>query len=248
MVTWACVPAGVLIAIITTPSGHTLAQRPVARFTAVRFDVLSVGVDDLNRSLPESVRQVLLSPIPAETEVENLAEATRQAGFEARLLDSDALGNPLPQPVLSVVAPIHKESRIRVDELQNALNRAGVGLTVPQHWDRALIEIDMSAGIAADYGDIYLAQRLPLKLDAPQGFPVAEFFEVLFRIIGLNTSDAAYLRQKFATHPGDFLLVAPHFQLKTREVQLDSSPAVLLTQIVTQNFSPGRIYIVYLHC
>ena len=191
--TWAWVPACVvLIAVIATPSGRTLARRLVARFTAVRFDVLPVGVDDLNKSLPDSVRQVLLSPIPAETEVENLAEATRLAGFAPRLPYSDGLGNSLPQPALSVVAPIHKESRIRVDELQTALNRAGVRLTVPQHWDRALIEIDMSAGIAADYGEIYLAQRLPLKLDAPQGFPVDEFCEVLFRIIGLNASDAAY--------------------------------------------------------
>ncbi len=220
---WSCVPllAGLLL-ILAVPSTRVFAQRLMARFSAQRFDVLPVGLDELN-NLPSSVRGVLENPLPAETPVADLAEAVRQAGFTPRLPLSDGLGNSLPAPAFSVIASIHKESKIRVDELLTALELSGVAeVTVPQNWDSVVIEIDESAGIAANYSKTYLAQRLPLKLDVPPGFPVGRFLEVLFRIAGLNSADSASLRQKFAANPADFLLVAPRDHLNPREVQLAS--------------------------
>jgi hypothetical protein len=226
---WSCLPlCAVLLPILTAPSTRAVAQCLLVRFSAVRFDVLPVGLDELN-NLPSSVRSVLVNPAPAHTPVADLAEAVRQAGFIPRLPQSDGLGNSLPAPGLSVVASIHKESKIRVDELQTALARSGSAeITVPQNWDGAVIEIDESAGIAASYGQIYLAQRLPLKLDAPPGFPVDQSLEVLFRIAGINFADAASLRRKFGANPADFLLVAPRYHLNPHEVQLASGSGLLL--------------------
>jgi hypothetical protein len=116
---------------------------------------------------------------------------------------------------------------VNVDELRMALQREGIGgVLIPQSWDGAQIDVDESAGIAAEYDHIYLAQRLPLKLEAPQDFPVDQFLEVLFRIAGLNSAEAADLRRKFATRPADFIHALPLNNL--HEVQLPSGPGLVL--------------------
>jgi hypothetical protein len=217
---------GVLLLVAALPSTRIYAQRLLARFDANRFEALPVAPGDFNR-LPGSVRGVLVNPPIAHTPVANMEQAISRAGFVPRLPQSDGLGRPLQAPKLTLVDSIHKQSRISVDELRMALQREGIeGVLVPQSWDGAQIDVDESVGIAAEYDHIYLAQRLPLKLEAPQDFSLDQFLEVLFRIVGLNAAEAANLRQKYATHPADFLTVPP--RLPSHEVQLPSGPGLVL--------------------
>src|SRR5688572_21380794 len=84
--------------------------------SATRFDLLPLEREELE-TLPASVRGILLNPDLPEISVSDLAEAARRAEFPPRLPQSNALGQPLPPPKLSVVAPIRTKVTIRVAEL-----------------------------------------------------------------------------------------------------------------------------------
>jgi hypothetical protein len=225
---WSVLPlVSVGLLVLALPSTRAIAQRFLQRFSATRFDVLPVGRGDLEK-LPNSVRSVLVNPMPAETPVGDVAEAARQAGFVPRLPQSNGLGELLAAPKFSVIASISKESQIRVAELRTALGLAGANdVSVPEDWNGVVIGIQESAGIAADYGSMYLAQRLPLSLDAPPGFPVDWFLGCLFRIIGLSSIEAQNLLHQFAANPAEFLLIAPRYH-DTRQLQLALGPAGFL--------------------
>ena len=202
-----------------------------ASLRATRFDILPLGREELD-ALPESVRRILLYSDPLEISVSDFAEAVRRAEFEPRLPLSNGLGRPLPSPKLSVVAPIRTKATIRVGELQAALTRIqGTDLLVPRTWDGVMLEVNIGAGIVADYGRIRLGQRLPLEFRAPDDFPVDRFLEVLFRIGGMNAADATALRKRSHERPADFLLVAPRYRINPREVQVASGAGVLLRHL-----------------
>jgi hypothetical protein len=189
--------------------------------SATRFDLVPLGREELD-VLPVSVRGVLSTPDPPEISVSDFAEAVRRAGFEPRL-------PALPSPKLSVVSPIRTHITIRAGELQAALKKVPVtNLVVPRAWDGITLDVNISAGIVADYGRMRLGQRLPLEFRAPDDFPVDRLLEVLFRIAGVNAASAVTLRKQFHEHPAEFLLAAPRFRIDWREVQLASGAGVLL--------------------
>src|SRR5262245_9731718 len=175
---------------------------------AKRFDLLPLGREELE-ALPGSVRGVLLQPDSREISVSNFAEAVRRVEFEPRLPASNGLGQALPSPRLSVVAPIRTKATIHTGQLQTALTRVqGADVLVPRTWDGIILELNISAGVVADYGRFRLGQRLPLEYRAPSSFPVDRFLTVLFRIGGLNPADADGLGKRFQENPAEFLLLA----------------------------------------
>jgi hypothetical protein len=197
-------------------------------FRATRFDLLPLEPEDLG-ALPASVRGVLLHSDPNDISVSDIAEGARYAAFEPRLPRSTGLGYELPSPKLTLVAEIRTKPTIRVGELQAALTRVQADdLLIPRAWDGVILEVNISAGIVADYGRFRLGQRLPLEFRAPREFPFDQFLEILFRISGLKAQDAAALGQRFHRHPADFLLVAPRYRINAREMQVASGAGVLL--------------------
>lgn len=221
-----------LILIILASAWLRTPDAPLyASLWATRFDLLPLGREEVG-ALPASVRGVLLNSDPPETSVSDLAEAARLAGFEPRLPLSKELEDTLPSPKLSVVAPIRRKVTVRARELQDALRRTqGTDALVPRSWDGVILEVNISAGIVADYGRIRLGQRLPLEFRAPHDFPVDRFLDVLFRISGMNPADAAALANRFHARPAEFLLVAPRYRINPREVQLASGAGVLLRHL-----------------
>ena len=195
---------------------------------ATRFDLLPLGRSELG-ALPATVRGVLLSSDPPEISVSDFAEAVRRAEFEPRLPLSDGLGHALPSPKLSVVAPVRKNVTIHAAQIEAALMRIqGSDLLVPWAWDGVILEVNISAGILADYGRMRLGQRLPLEYRAPDDFPVDQFLEVLFRICGITAAEAAALGKRFHEHPAEFLLLSPRYPVNPREVQIASGTGVVL--------------------
>jgi hypothetical protein len=224
-VRWSLLTAvGMVLIAFALPTTRAMAQRFLAAFTATRFDVLSASGSEFD-ALPVSVRGLLKYPQPAETPSASLSEATRIAGFVPHLPRS------LRDPKLSTTAPITTESTIHVAELLTALDLAGAGdVVVPPDWDGSVVVMQASAGIGALYKNenIYLAQRLPLTWSTSPDLPLGEFMEVLFRIVGIEAAEAAELRNRFDAGPGDFLHIAPRYDLQPRKVQLQTGPALLL--------------------
>jgi hypothetical protein len=215
---------GLLLILIILASAWLRTPDPPSYVSlwATRFDLLPLGREEL-RALPASVRSILVHPDPPEIPVSTFAEAVRRAEFEPRL------PHALPSPKLSVVAPIRTKVTIRARELQASL--ATIPETdhfFPRTWDGVIFEVNISAGIVADYGRFCLGQRLPLELRAPDGFPVDQFLKVLFRIGGLNAADAAALAKRSRSSPGEFLLVAPRYRIDPKDMLVASDEGVLL--------------------
>src|SRR5256712_13947721 len=115
------------------------------------------------------------------------------AGFTPRLPQS---ATPLQ---LGVTDPVHADARIELEALNQALRDGTVtDVTVPQDWEAVTIAIERGRGVLAAYGDFVIVQAPPLTLNSPSGFPVDQFVEVLFRVVGIDAPDARRLRQKFA--------------------------------------------------
>jgi hypothetical protein len=155
--------------------------------------------------------------------VGSVDEATRRAGFTVRLPRSDK------PPELLVIDPIQAEVKIRVADLTTALVEAKVAdVTVPRAWDGITLNLQQGRGVLADYGGFFITQAPPLTVNEPAGFPLDQFFEVLFRVAGIGISEARTLRQKFAANPAAYFPIPSRYDMDIREVRLNGGTGLLL--------------------
>jgi len=191
-----------------------------------RFEVLRVDPDGIRR-VPGSVRAVFMSPVPDGEPVKNLEEATQRAGFAPRLLKSPSVSQ------FVVTDPVDVTIKINGSELSAALRESKVSdITVPQQWDGIVLTLHQDRGILTDYGDYLIAQAPPLTLKTSPGFPTDQFFEILFRIIGIDAGKARVLRQDFAANPASFFPIASRYDMDNRQVRLRSGSGLLLQNAV----------------
>jgi hypothetical protein len=187
-----------------------------------RFEVLRVSAGDMER-LPASLRPIFVDPTPDAEPVDSLDQATTRAGFTPRFPKS------ANKPQLGVIDPVRAEARIAVADLNAALRDAkATNVAVPQEWDGIAITIEQGRGILADYGDFLITQAPPLTFNAPSGFPLDQFIEVLFRVVGMNAPDARTLRQKFTANPAAFFPIPSRYDMDIHEVRLNSGSGLLL--------------------
>jgi hypothetical protein len=187
-----------------------------------RYEVIRVNSDGLRR-LPESVRSIFVDPVPDGTVVDNLEEATKRVGFTPRLISGKT-----PEQ-LFITQPVRQEAKVSVTALTAALRDAQVqNVNVPASWDGVYIWLEQRPGILADYGDFVLAQAAPSTLLAPADFPISQFFEVLFRAMGINATDARSLREKFAANPAVFFPIATRYDMDIRQIPMTSGTGLLL--------------------
>ena len=187
-----------------------------------RFEILRVDPAGMNR-LPPSLRAIFADPVPDAEPVASLNEAEMRAGFTPRLPKS---ATPLQ---LGVTDPVHADARIELEALNQALRDGTVtDVTVPQDWEAVTIAIERGRGVLADYGDFVIVQAPPLTLNTPSGFPVDQFVEVLFRVVGIDARDARTLRQKFAANPAVFFPIPTRYEMDIHEVRLNSGSGLLL--------------------
>ena len=207
-----------LIAILSL----TLAPQATTRYPLRRFEVIRTNPQDIHR-LPESVRRIFVDPVPDGEPVDSLDEATKRAGFAPRMLKSPAVVQWL------VTDPVNEDAKISVADLTSALREAKItNVSIPQAWNGVTVNLQQSAGVLADYGDFFIAQAAPLALNVPVGFPLPQFLEVLFRVMGLNVSDAGALRQRFAANPSAFFPIPSRYDMDIRQVPLASGTGLLL--------------------
>ena len=220
-----------------------VAQQPLARFPLRRFEVIRADSDGLRR-LPPSVRAIFVDPVPDGRPVESLDAAAKNVGFVPRLPKSTMA------PEVFVIDPVSEEAKIQVADLNGALSQAGVrGVAVPPLWDGAVLRLQQNAGVLADYGDFFIAQAPPLTLTTPERFPLEQFLEVLFRIVGINAPQARSLRDKFAAAPASFFPIPSRYEMDIREVPIASGSGLLLQnadksgELMLMWSSPDRTYV-----
>jgi len=187
-----------------------------------RVEVLRVAPAGMER-LPAALRPIFVDPTPDAEPVDSLDAATSRAGFTPQLPGS------ANKPQFGVMDPVRGQVKIVVEDLNRALRDAkAANVTVPQDWDGMTIAIQQGQGILADYGNFLITQAPPLTFSAPSGFPLDQFIEVLFRVVGLNAADARALRQKFAANPAAFILIPIRYEMDVHEVRLNSGSGLLL--------------------
>lgn len=202
--------------------GLLLAVQSQQAIKLKRFEIVRVDPAGMNR-LPPSLRAIFADPVPDAEPVASLNEAATRVGFTPKLPKSAI---PIQ---LGVTDPVHADARIEPETLQQALRDETVtNVTVPQDWEGVTIAIERGPGVLADYGDFLIVQAPPLTLNLPSSFPLDQFVEVLFRVVGIDAPDARTLRQKFAANPAVLFPIPIRYEMDIREVRLNSGSGLLL--------------------
>ena len=202
--------------------GLLLAVQSQQAIKLKRFEIVRVDPAGMNR-LPPSLRAIFADPVPDAEPVASLNEAATRVGFTPKLPKSAI---PIQ---LGVTDPVHAAARIEPETLKQALRDETVtNVTVPQDWEGVTIAIERGPGVLADYGDFLIVQAPPLTLNLPSGFPLDQFVEVLFRVVGIDAPDARTLRQKFAANPAVLFPIPIRYEMDIREVRLNSGSGLLL--------------------
>jgi hypothetical protein len=197
------------------------AQAP-ARYPLQRFEVVRINPEDMSR-LPDALRRLFSDPVPDGEPVDSLEAVTKRVGFTPRILKSPAVMQYV------VTDPVKTEAKISVADLVTALSAAKVtNIQVPPAWDGVVVNMQQDAGVLADYGDFFIVQAAPLTMTAPGGFPVAQFMEVVLRVMGIDATQASALRQRFTANPMTFFPIAKRYDMDIRQVPIGSSTGLLL--------------------
>jgi len=210
-----------LISAVLVIAHAILFQAPQI-LTLTRFKVIRVTSDDIRR-LPNSMPAIFADPVPDGFPVDNLEEAAKRAGFTPQMLKGKT-----PKR-LFITNMVSTEVTINVAALTAAVRDAKLqDITVPAAWDGVTLELQQRPGVLIDYGDFYIAQGPPRILTTPAGFAIAQCLEVMFRLMGIGTSEARALRDSFAANASTYLPIAPRFDMDIREVALPSGSGLLL--------------------
>jgi len=202
--------------------GLLLAVQSQQAIKLKRFEIVRVDPAGMNR-LPPSLRAIFADPVPDAEPVASLNEAATRVGFTPRLPKS---ATPIQ---LAVTDPVRADARLELEVLKQALRDGTVtNVTVPQDWEAVTIAIERGRGVLADYGDFLIVQSPPLTLNTPSGFPLDQFVEVLFRVVGIDAPDARTLRQKFAANPAVLFPIPIRYEMDIHEVRLNSGSGLLL--------------------
>jgi len=202
--------------------GLLLAVQSQQAIKLKRFEIVRVDPAGMNR-LPPSLRAIFADPVPDAEPVASLNEAATRVGFTPRLPKS---ATPIQ---LAVTDPVRADARLELEVLKQALRDGTVtNVTVPQDWEAVTIAIERGPGVLADYGDFVIVQAPPLTLNSPSGFPLDQFVEVLFRVVGIDAPDARTLRQKFAANPAVLFPIPIRYEMDIHEVRLNSGSGLLL--------------------
>src|SRR5262245_44714455 len=201
---------------------HTILLQSPQSVALRRFEVIRVTSEDLRR-LPNSMRAFFVDPVPDGVPVDNLEEASKRVGFTPRVL-----AGKMPKRMF-ITNLVDSEATINVADLTAAVRDAKLqDVTIPANWDGVTLQLQQRPGILVDYGDFYIAEGQSRTLTIKPDFPMAQCLEVLFRVLGISTSEARTLRDSFTANASTYLPIAPRFDMDIRQVALPSGSGLLL--------------------
>jgi hypothetical protein len=196
----------------------TLAVAGVSHEVWQRLTITEIGIVRLDLSrLPLQTTVSMNGPTGV---VRDLDEAGRKLGFAPNL-------PPGRMPVrMTVASPATITQTVQVDPLRKLLP---ADVEVPQEWDGKVLRAAVGATLIAEFDDgVQLVQTQPIEMFLPQGFPLEQFVETVFRAAGMTWREARTFAQKFATHPSWLLNIPKEDEAAVREVRLRSGTAVLI--------------------
>lgn len=200
----------------------TQQPAPSQPLSLKRFDVLRSTPDGMRR-LPPPMRAIFSDPNSDGEPVSNLETAAKRAGFTPRMLKSPSVTQ------FGVIDSFTRDVTLNVSDLTDALREAkATDITVPSAWNGLVLKLHQDAGVLTDYGDFFIIQAPPLTLSGPSGFPMDQFMEVLFRIVGINSPDAHTLRERFAKEPASFVFIPTQYDMDNRQVQVTGGQGLIL--------------------
>jgi hypothetical protein len=228
---WAAATAtvGLCLAALAFPQTRAFAQQVWYRLVLKRVDVVRL---DLSK-LPLQVKVIGAG----ETEVNNLDEAERRAGFRPYLPPDATLRS---QPRLTITGPTTIEGTVRTKDLEAALRKAGADdVEAPKEWEGAQLRAAVGSVVTADYADdVRVQQMRTIELSIPAGFPLERFAEIAFRSLGASMWESRALARKFASNPSWFLDIPPKEVVHIQEVPLRAGSAL----VIEDRDNEGRVW------
>jgi len=244
---WIAAASAALVAVLILPASFAIAQRLWNRHLQTEGEVIRLNPGSRVGILQAALPLTYTIPPRPPVQVADLEAAGRPAGFipqrpiklTVRSMGALLLRDPLQAPIqmwhwgrpsllnpkVTVSDPVMAQITVRVSDLNAALRTARVNdISLPQKWDGAVIGVEFSPAVLAEYDVVHVAQLLPYSLVWPNDFPVADFVEAGLRILGLTAEDARHARGSFAENPAFFALISAQTQIAIREVPLGMGP------------------------
>jgi hypothetical protein len=241
--------AAVLLILITSvltlavPATRGIARQLLDRFYMTRPEAVR---SMMPRSEPPLFIMEYTSPPSIGRFVSGVAEARNEAGWEPRLppvlVEQVASG----LAVLKVSGAVDAQIKIRVHDLEAALERRGIdGVHVPRNWDGVEIGYHLGPGIWVAFLGGTLGQSEPPALVISPGFPLIDFTEIALEAAGLTPLEAHNARHMLADSGGAFSVVPSDAKSNFRDISLKSGHGLLFENDTDQDerqkcsFCPG---------
>lgn len=226
--------AAVLLALAVSPPARGLAQRLWNHLKLGRVEITRIDF----ALLPDnSLRAELIRRPGDPVAVESLDAARARLGFALRLPRPGTLAG---EPRLSVLGPIAYATTLKLDDLRQLLQRAGMEReTLPPEWDGARLVVESKGVAMAEWQDTTLMQSLPLTMAAPDGFDLGAFTALVLRGLRVPKSEAERIGARMAQNPALMMPIGMDEHAGLRDVTLRSGPATLLYDYDEDH--PGRI-------
>jgi hypothetical protein len=248
---------GLILAIAAVPPARALAQRLWRFLTVGRIEVVQVNLDLLPKESSLRARQV--RPPERMIKVATPEEAYQRIGFLPKLPFGHALRG---EPKLSVMNPLDYELQLKLDDLHQLLQ--GAGMTheaLPREWDGARIIMHIGGTVMAEWpeSDAMLIQSPPMTLAVPDGFDLIRFTTLVLRGLGLPPGEAERLGAQMAATPAGMLALGAEDKVGIRQVKLRHGTGTLVYDYDTDRpdrverltllwSTPDRIYVLSCGC
>jgi hypothetical protein len=228
--------AAVLIAVAVIPPTRGLAQRLWNLLKVGRVEVLRIDFD----RLPDNSLRADFLVHPGDAVPLPTIDAVRaRVGFIPRLPRPGALNG---EPVFSVLGPIVYGTTLKLDDLRQLLQTAGIeGETLPPQWDGARLVVEIKGTVIAAWHDTTLTQSLPLTMAAPENFDLGAFTALVLRGLRVPRPEAERVAARMAANPALMMPVAMDENTGLRDVTLRNGPATMVYDYDENDTSRSKI-------
>jgi hypothetical protein len=260
---WAVMAVIALLSIaMTFPSVRAAANSFLGLFRVQKVEVVQVNPGNLPEQLGSSSQLEALFSQNVKIEeggsaqpAADAAEASAKAGFDVRLP-----ANSKGQPALTVQPGGKVTFNIDLNQVKAVLHEIGRDdISLPKALDGATVNVDIPAGVIAQYGDCEFdpqamqkygedpdnqrAPRLPgctslmqmpsPTITAPPGLDVAQVGEAFLQVMGMSQEEAA----RFAANVDwttTLVVPIPRYGVTSQDVAVDGVTGSLLLQERTE--------------
>jgi hypothetical protein len=223
---WAIASGVLCAAVFVLPATRAIAQRLWDQVVLGRIQVLVADYESSGAAVnfASFEMQIRTEPRP----VASLDEATRAAGFAARLpaiIFADA-------PRYSVTDEGFASLKLRTPAIRYLLAQVGGSASdVPDNWNGATLDVRLGPIVFADYDGTLLLQSRPFRLITPAGFDLALFYRIAFRSMGISEQDAGALSRDMGVSPALLMFMPKEDRDLLREFNTPRGTGMMIAEV-----------------